>query len=509
LEAEVESSKGLVQRNDALSHELEAAMQLNEDTVARQQAIATQVQEQKHQIALLNQERQKASEAAKELITKLQEKVTIVNDRILVIERKGAEKLAAEKKKVVEKQDKIIEELESTLKTLEEEYEADVAKYLEEYKINTTTIDQLKEKDVQDVEKEQKKAAGELKKLTNAHDHAIKRLRANLAKLQNDVSTGARLSMTLRDQKEFEKKEASGLEGRASGLKGTLLTEQEKRSTLEEKLKGFEQELQRERELSAQQLEAVRNEIIKTSERENYVIISSFENDAKRISEELALQTKAATESARRLVDTRRELESQIIALINDNKEFAGRKLTAEEQAKKADLELDTAQTLARTTKLEVSNWEQLLNEEKQRFVAAEKKLKAEEQKTKAAADLDHDKIAEQESELRSSTVLIETLRQEVATEESTRKGIEEERQRYTQETTAQIAALQEELAKVRAETEQNRNTASRFEAEIRKSQTTNSHLKTRVDAQNAATQKDVTETKEVHNVEVQVVERK
>lgn len=161
-------------------------------------------------------------------------------------------------------------EYQEKIRHLKEENEAEVAKNLSEYEIQVrlppddddrlhhphdphspirqvTQIDELKQKDTADVEKEQKKAAGDIKKLENTLSHELQRIQAKILQIQNETSSSARLAMVIRDQIASEKSTRMGLEGRLAGIRSELSVLEEKKAGLQQQLKQFEKDLSKEK----------------------------------------------------------------------------------------------------------------------------------------------------------------------------------------------------------------------------------------------------------------------
>jgi len=508
LQAEQENIKRLVELGDASAHEVEALQITNTANTTKLQDLSTELQKTRHDIARLNQIRQKESEESKQEITKLREQVLIVEDKITIIEERGAKIKAVQLEKINKEREEVLREYEEKMRHLKEENEAEVAKNLSEYEIQVTQIDELKQKDTADVEKEQKKAAGDLKKLENTLAHELQRIQAKILQVQNETSSSARLAMIIRDQIASEKSTRMGLEGRLAGVRSELSVLEEKKAGLQQQLKQFERDLSKEKDHSAKQLEAARQSMKSSYSNQRRVLTTTYENEIKKIEEELKIQTRLANEARKRYEDTSRNLEDRQRSLEGEMKEVQQRKKAADEKLRKAEAALTEVQdNLAQLNKQEATQ-SSLLDEQRSKNRTLSSQLAVQQERTSIASNKDRDTVRGLEVEKNSQYIFIDEIRRGITEEEEKTKKMREEKRRGEELAAAQLEELKREIEEVKRQAREDREKGIELEKQVQREMKENRLLKDDIVEAQETREKSFSEKKEVHNVEVSVVQR-
>lgn len=129
-------------------------------------------------------------------------------------------------------------------------------------------------------------------------------------------------------------------------------------------------------------------------------------------------------------------------------------------------------------------------------------------ERTSLARNKDRDTVRGLEMEKNSQNVFVDELKRGITEEEGKTAKIQEQKREGEKLARAQVEELEREIEAVRKQAKEDRERGIQLEAEVQKSMKENRLLKDDIVEAQETREKSFSEKKEIHNVEVSVVQR-
>jgi len=505
LDAETKHKDELLSKNQTLASEIEQFKKRVEEQSERLHQLDVQLKEESHQLALTQQERQRDVESNKSTVSHLTQELKVINDRIIIVQNKGAEEKAKTLENAQKEKEKTIQKYEEQIKSLRTQAEADRKKASEQHQTQVELIEKLKIKDTDDVSAERHKAAAEIKRLKIDHEHEIQRLEAAVKKSVEELEASSAILTLLKAEYEQEKIKTQELQDLVSKAEEDMKLARSDRAKLVARVEQFSKELELERNSISTKLEIEKSKLKEKYETEQKSVVTVHKEQTAQLARELAEQKRVTAESEKRLEELKNDLVSRIALLEKERSESSRRMKEAEGLAKLKENTLKETLKLQEASSQRAARLATMLSEEQRKTSALQLRLEEEIKTTQATHKERLDYVRKLESQVHIAKGLIDTLKPQYEGERAKNQGLLAEWRGEKEKMDTQVESLQRTLEAEREAAQRDKNKVNKLQTELRQLDNRNEALNR--DVQVAAEGKEVGLTKEIHQTNIRVVE--
>jgi len=505
LEAETKHRNALAQKTNTLAAEIETYQKKIETDSARVRQLEKTLQEEKHQLALTKQEKHRDQETNKATLSTLEQTLKQTNDKIIIVQNKGAEERAKQLQQFEKEKADTIAKYEQRIKDLKHAAEVDHKKHQEDKQAQLQLIEDLKIKDSDDVTRERTKASAEIKRLTTDHEHEMSRLAAQITDIASQRDNGDALLRILKGEYDQEKVKVERLNEEVATLEETLRMTRSDQAKLNARIAQFSKELELERESLKTKLDLERESIKQQYDVEQKELVNKHKQNSDKLTRELESQKSAAIESERRLDETKTELVRRITELERERTDINRRMKAAEQLAKSKEAVLKETTKQQEASNKRSRELSESLAAEQQRTAQLTARLSEQVEITqKTYADrVDYGK--KMEAEVNKARSIISNLKPQYDTERERNAELLNEWRAEKTKMNSQVESLNETLAAERARLEAEKGKVATYQTQLRQLDNRNDALQR--DVQHNEEVREVKSTKEVHTTQVKHVE--